>query len=223
MTIAVQIEHEFLSTSLKTINLGFNLVRGNHKTEMVIKILFILGGPGSGKGTQSDLLKKHFKAQHLSAGDLLRSSKKHRELIDEYIKNGQIVPSHITIELLLDHMTDPLILVDGFPRQIEQAKSFEAQIEKLQASSDKRFEILGVLFLNIENEKVLVERILKRSQNSGRLDDNPEAIKKRLVVYKDQTMPVIDYYKGNVYTVNGDRDVEIVFNDCKTTIEKLFK
>ncbi len=58
------------------------------KPESPKKIVFILGGPGSGKGTQSGLLKDHFKAQHLSAGDLLRSSKKHRELIDGYIKEG---------------------------------------------------------------------------------------------------------------------------------------
>ena len=176
-----------------------------------------------GKGTQSDRLKTHFKAQHLSAGDLLRSSKKHRELIDGYIKEGQIVPSHITIELLLDHMTEDLILVDGFPRQVEQAQSFEDQVKQLHATTDKRFDILGVLFLDVANEVVLVDRILKRSQNSGRLDDNPEAIKKRLVVYKEQTMPVIEYYKNNVFKVNGDTDVEIVFNECKTIVEKLLK
>eukprot|EP00835_Amoeboradix_gromovi_P002465 NODE_140_length_17926_cov_0.139620.p11 type:complete len:194 gc:universal NODE_140_length_17926_cov_0.139620:4473-5054(+) len=188
---------------------------------MKTKILFILGGPGSGKGTQSDMLKKHFNAQHLSAGDLLRSSTKHRQLIDDYIKEGQIVPSHITIELLLDHMNSPLVFVDGFPRQVEQAQSFEEQVKKINESADKNFQILGVLFLDIKDEAVLVDRIIKRSLNSGRLDDNPEAIKKRLVVYKNQTVPVIEYYKGMVFTVNGDLAVEPVFDECKRTIEQL--
>ena len=168
-------------------------------------------------------MKKHFNAQHLSAGDLLRSSKKHRQLIDEYIKEGKIVPSEITIELLLDHMTEPLILVDGFPRQIEQAKSFEAQIQQLHATTNNRYEIIGVLFLDVQNQHVLMNRILKRSQSSGRLDDNPEAIKKRLVVYKEQTMPVIEYYKNTVFTVNGDTHVDTVFEQCLSIVQQLLK
>ncbi len=118
-------------------------------------------------------------------------------------------------------MKEELILVDGFPRQIEQAKSFEDQIKLLHSTTSKRYQIMGVLFLNVENEATLVERILKRSQSSGRLDDNPEAIKKRLVVYKEQTMPVIDYYKSITHTVNGDKDIDLVFNQCKVTVENL--
>lgn len=168
------------------------------------RIVFVLGGPGSGKGTQCAKLAEELGFLHTSAGDLLRaevaSGSETAALIDDYIRNGKIVPGHITVSLLkkvIDETDCTTILVDGFPRAVEQAFEF---IKGTGLDCDM------LLFFDCP-EDVLEKRLLKRGETSGRTDDNLTSIKKRFATFKTQTAPVIDAYEaqGKVKRVDGSR------------------
>ena len=134
-----------------------------------------------------------FKYNHLSAGDLLRAEvSKGTELgakLDAMMKDGLIVPLAITLHLLQTAMEScdsnaPGFLIDGFPRALDQAVAFEEQIEKCKF----------VLAFECP-EEVLVERLLKRGETSGRVDDNIETVKKRFKTFMDVSLPVIQYFE----------------------------
>lgn len=165
-------------------------------------IVFVLGGPGSGKGTQCSLLVEKFGFFHVSAGDLLRAESstgsETAKLINTCIKEGEIVPSEITVNLLktaIKTTTAPVILIDGFPRALDQAAEFNRIV-----GVDCDF----VLFFDCPEEK-LTERLLERGKTSGRADDNLESIQKRFVTFHEQSMPVISRYEkvGKVRRVDS--------------------
>ncbi|KAK0537679.1 bifunctional uridylate/adenylate kinase [Tilletia horrida] len=189
-----------------------------------ITVIFVLGGPGSGKGTQCANLVKDYGFTHLSAGDLLRAEQEragseYGDLIRDCIKEGKIVPSHVTIALLANAMSDALaksesntrFLVDGFPRQLDQAELFDKDI------CENRF----VLFLNC-SEEIMLERILDRGKTSGRADDNIESIKKRFRTFVETSMPVVDKYRkeNKVVEVDSIQSKEEVYAEIKTAVEK---
>jgi len=138
-----------------------------------VTVVYILGGPGSGKGTQSAYLVKDYGFIHLSAGDLLREEQntegsKYGQLIKDYIKDGLIVPMEITVKLLENAMKSKLdgngsgkFLIDGFPRKMDQATFFEESVCPSKCT----------LFLDC-SEDVMRERLLNRGKTSGRSDDN---------------------------------------------------
>lgn len=176
------------------------------------KVVFVLGGPGSGKGTQSARLVEEFGVTHLSAGDLLRAHMKsgspEGQMVADMIKNGQIVPSHVTISLLqraMDESGKHKFLIDGFPRNEENRASFEKQ-----TGIAPEF----VLFFDCP-EEVMEKRLLGR--NEGRTDDNIETIRKRFHVFIDSSMPVIQYYEalGKVARINADRPAEEVYKEVR--------
>jgi len=144
-------------------------------------VVFVLGGPGAGKGTQCANMVRDYGFVHLSAGDLLRaeqgSGSKDAELINNYIKEGKIVPVEITAGLLRKAIEAQfnagrgLFLVDGFPRNIEN----ENRCIRIVGSYA---EVAFCLFFDCP-EDVMEKRLLKRGETSGRVDDNAEAIKKR--------------------------------------------
>jgi UMP-CMP kinase len=119
---------------------------------------------------------------------------KNGELINNYIKEGKIVPMEITIELVKNAMIkqeqSKLFLLDGFPRQLDQAEKFEETVLFVNKVCKSR----GVLFYDC-NEQIMCERLLERGKSSGRSDDNMESIKKRFVTYKEATLPVIEYFE----------------------------
>ncbi|KAK0551089.1 bifunctional uridylate/adenylate kinase [Tilletia horrida] len=184
-------------------------------------VIFVLGGPGSGKGTQCASLVSDYGFIHLSAGDLLRSEQErpgseYGDLIRDYIKEGKIVPSHVTIALLSNAMAEhnqgkAKFLVDGFPRQMDQAKMFDDDI------CENKF----VLFLTC-TEDIMLERILDRGKTSGRADDNVESIKKRFRTFVETSMPVVDYYrsKGKVVEVDSTKSKEQVYSEIKQAVDK---
>ncbi|XP_078167506.1 UMP-CMP kinase 2-like isoform X2 [Carex rostrata] len=170
-------------------------------------IAFVLGGPGSGKGTQCEKIASEFKFAHLSAGELLReeisSHTENGELIQNVIKEGQIVPSEITIDLIrkaINSATSDKILIDGFPRCEENRIAFEKFIGEPDL----------VIFFECPEEE-MVKRILSRNQ--GRIDDNLETIKKRLKVFENLNMPVVEHYssKGKVHKINGTGTADEIF------------
>ncbi|KAJ7273441.1 UMP-CMP kinase [Mycena haematopus] len=197
-----------------------------------VTVLFVLGGPGAGKGTQCSHLVDDFGFCHLSAGDLLRAEQ-HREgsefgeLIQTCIKEGTIVPMEVTVKLLENAMTAALkerrsgdgwadgcgrFLIDGFPRKMDQAIKFDEEV--CQASL--------VLFFST-TEEVMLERLLERGKTSGREDDNAESIKKRFTTYKETTMPVIQHYEalGKVAEIDSSPSVEEVHQKAKAVVEKI--
>jgi len=183
-------------------------------------VLFVLGGPGAGKGTQCAKIVEKFGFVHLSAGDLLRAERKSGSaqgaMIEEYIKEGKIVPVEVTIKLLLDAIAKDggsCFLVDGFPRNTNNLAGW-------QMTAGEKLFLGGVLFYDVA-EEILQERLLQRGQTSGRTDDNIESIKKRFATFKNESMPVIAYYKqfGLVHEFDGARTVDEVWKDTQIAIE----
>lgn len=186
-----------------------------------IDVVFVLGGPGSGKGTQCAKLVNEQGYVHLSAGDLLRAEQKREgsqygDLIRLYIKEGKIVPQEVTIALLQQAIEEQFakgaskFLVDGFPRKMDQALTFE---EKVATSSI-------TLFFDCP-EAVMLKRLLERGKTSGREDDNAESIKKRFRTFLDTSMPVVDYYdnQDKVLKVLCDQPVDEVYKQVTAALK----
>jgi len=175
-------------------------------------VVFVLGGPGSGKGTQCANIVEHFGYTHLSAGDLLRaeikSGSENGTMIQNMIKEGKIVPSEVTIKLLQRAMQESgndKFLIDGFPRNEENRAAFE-EVTKIEPAF--------VLFFDCSEEE-MERRLLNRNQ--GREDDNIETIRKRFNVFLESSLPVIEHYnsRGKVRKIEAARPVEEVFESVK--------
>jgi UMP-CMP kinase len=156
------------------------------------RIVFVLGGPGSGKGTQCAKLVEKFGYTHISAGDLLRAEVKAggptADQINQLMKEGNIVPAEIIVALLkkaIDASDSDTVLVDGFPRALDQVGLF---------NKVSRTDCAFVLFFDC-NDEVLTARLLERGKTSGRADDNLESIKKRFVTFREQSYPVVELYE----------------------------
>ncbi len=192
----------------------FNNRRKNSNKKQIV---FVLGGPGSGKGTNCTKIVNEFGYVHLSAGDLLREEKTSgselAQLIEDHIKKGSIVPAEITVRLLqqaMERAGTNKFLIDGFPRDLGNLKLWE---EKM----DNECHVQFLLFLDCPEDE-MTTRLLKRGETSGRVDDNIEAIKKRFKTYRESTMPIIEYYRklGKTREVNSNRDEESVYRDIQT-------
>ncbi|XP_011498388.1 PREDICTED: UMP-CMP kinase isoform X2 [Ceratosolen solmsi marchali] len=190
------------------------------------KVLFVLGGPGAGKGTVcKNIIEKHGYV-HLSAGDLLREERadpgsQYGELIESHISNGTIVPVEITCSLLDRAMQtskspNNKFLIDGFPRNQDNLQGWNQQMSN-------NVYVDGVLFIEC-SEKTCTTRCLHRgAKGSGRSDDNLESLKKRHQTYVKDTMPIIEHYRklGLVYTFNGEQNPIAVFGDVEKTLHQL--
>lgn len=186
----------------------------------MFEVVFVLGGPGSGKGTNCSKIVEEFGYVHLSAGDLLRaeraSGSELADMINTYIKEGKIVPAEVTVGLLkgaMEKSETKKFLVDGFPRDTDNLSCWKAQMDEI---ANVKF----LLFLDCPQE-VMLERLLERGKTSGRSDDNIESIKKRFVTYEESTRPIIDAFRneGKVKQIDSTRPIEEVFAD----VSKCFK
>ncbi|KAK9665645.1 hypothetical protein RND81_14G125900 [Saponaria officinalis] len=196
--------------SSKSFFLNFNQVQSRNFSKDVPRfIAFVLGGPGSGKGTQCAKIVETYGFTHLSAGDLLRneitSSSKNGAMILEIIKEGKIVPSEVTVKLIQKAITsgeNHKYLVDGFPRTEENRLAYERII-----GSPPNL----VLFFDCPEEEML-KRVLNR--NEGRVDDNEDTLKKRLQVFRELSLPVVDYYskKGILHKINAVGTEDDIFD-----------
>ncbi|PKU82718.1 UMP-CMP kinase [Dendrobium catenatum] len=188
--------------------------------EKGVKVVFVLGGPGSGKGTQCANIVRVFGFTHLSAGDLLRaeikSGSENGTMIQNMIKEGKIVPSEVTIKLLEKAMLEngnDKFLIDGFPRNEENRAAFE-EVTKIEPEF--------VLFFDCPEEE-MERRLLGRNQ--GRDDDNIETIRKRFKVFLESSLPVVDYYnlKGKVRKVDAAKPIDDVFESVKVIFSNFSK
>ncbi len=188
-------------------------------------VVFVLGGPGSGKGTQCSLVAQEFQYTHLSAGDLLREERQrvgseYGELIERYIREGAIVPVHITVNLIKRAMeksqSSRLFLIDGYPRNADNLHGWN---EILPASA---VTVSACLFFDCP-EEVMEERLLSRGLTSGRSDDNIESIRKRFKTYVNDTVPVIEEFRkqSKLKTVRADQTVDDVWKEVKAIFEQL--
>ena len=183
--------------------------------------LIFLGPPGAGKGTQAAILAEKFAIPHISTGEMLREAIADQTSLGKkaqsYVDKGELVPD----ELLLDLIRDRLLqadaqkgwILDGFPRNLNQAKFLDNLIVEIAQTCD------CVLNLQVTDD-LLVTRLLDR----GRKDDNEETIRRRLLVYQEQTAPLISYYqdKGNLQTVDGNPNPEEVTQALAKVIKTLF-
>ena len=156
--------------------------------------LVIFGAPGSGKGTQSEILIEQYGLDHISTGDILRGE------IKAGSELGKAAKGYIDMieKVLGEHKPKKGIILDGFPRTVAQAEALDALFAKLGTR------VHAVLDLQVE-EAELIDRLLKRGQESGRSDDNLETIQKRLGVYHAQTAPIAAHYaqQGVHHAIQG--------------------
>ncbi|XP_001374841.2 UMP-CMP kinase [Monodelphis domestica] len=190
-------------------------------------VVFVLGGPGAGKGTQCTRIVQKYGYTHLSAGDLLRNERnkpdsQYGELIEKYIREGEIVPVEITISLLKREMDKTMeanaqknkFLIDGFPRNQDNLQGWNKTM-------DGKADVSFILFFDCDNE-ICIERCLERGKSSGRSDDNRESLGKRIQTYLQCTKPIIDLYEemGKVRKVDASKSVEEVFGDVLKIFDK---
>ena len=177
--------------------------------------LILFGPPGAGKGTQAKILIERFNIVQISTGDMLREEVKSGsdlgKLAKEIMDKGNLVSDEIIMSMIKKRITKPDcengFILDGFPRTYNQAVNLDTILNSLNLKIDKVIEI------NVD-EKLLLQRILNRaSENQSiRDDDNSEILKNRIIVYKKDTLPVLEYYRklNKLYTVNGMQNIEEV-------------
>lgn len=186
--------------------------------------LLIFGAPGSGKGTQSKFLAEHYGIEHISTGDLLReevardSEMGHK--IECLISRGNLVPDDLILKILFDHINNfkdyKGLILDGFPRTIVQAEELIREFER----RGWRPPLLVALEVP---EDLLMERLLYRSEISGRTDDNEETIGNRFQIYRNQSEPIISYFKEHNYpvvSINGEGTIEEITQKLIKSIDK---
>lgn len=211
-----------------------------------MKKMLIMGPPGAGKGTQAENIIKYYDIPHISTGDMFRAAISEKTeiglLAKSYIDAGNLVPDEVTVGIVKQRLSQDDckkgFLLDGFPRDIHQAEMFKDMLKELGISIDL------VLNIHVDHEK-LVNRIIGRricpscgrtyhitynkplkegicddcgSNLIQRKDDNVETVKNRLEVYNHLTEPLINFYKDLVVNIDGDRDVDVIFEDIKKVI-----
>jgi adenylate kinase len=159
--------------------------------------LVLLGAPGSGKGTQAELLKAELGVPHVSTGDLLRAAVKAGTPLGlearAVMEAGKLVSDEIVLAMLEQRLAEPDaatgFILDGYPRNVAQCEALQALLARI----GQPLEI--AIKLDVPSE-LIVERIAGRAAAQGRKDDTPETVRERLRVYAEQTEPVADYFAG---------------------------
>ncbi len=176
--------------------------------------LVFLGAPGAGKGTQATKVCEALQLKHLSSGDLLREQLSQQTPLGlkakAFMDQGLLVPDQLVLNIIEVNLPKTTgFLMDGFPRNIEQAKTLDGML-KTQSK-----EIDWVVRIDVEQDQ-LVERMMGR----GRKDDNMETIRNRLIVYEKQTEPLSQYYEKKLKVVDGLGTQDEVFGRIIAAIKK---
>lgn len=183
--------------------------------------LLLIGAPGSGKGTQAERLAERFNITHISSGDLLRQHVRDQtsigQTIKAYVDAGDLVPDSV----VLDMLRKPVVaaaesggyVLDGFPRTVDQAKA------AFEVAHPLGVEVQAAVHLDVPDEE-LIRRLLARGRGS---DDSAEVIAHRLQVYREKTIPLLEYYAGRewMFTVDGAQPPDVVHAEILTRLQKL--
>ena len=173
------------------------------------KKLLFLGPPGAGKGTQANLYCKKYGLDHLSTGDLLRDEVSSGSELglkaSEIMNKGELVSDQLVLSIVEGRLinTKKGWLLDGFPRNVNQANSLKTLLEKINQPLE------AVISIKIEDD-YLIKRLLAR----GREDDNEDVITNRLKIYREKTAPLIDLYskEGILEAIDGNAEIDVVFS-----------
>lgn len=186
-----------------------------------MKRLIFLGPPGAGKGTQAVKVAESCQIPHISTGELLREAVAQQTELGKkakgYMDRGELVPDDLILGMVRDRLSQPDVangwILDGFPRNVDQASFLDNLLAEIDQDCDSA--------VNLEvPDEALIQRLLGR----GRQDDNEETIRRRLEVYREQTAPVIDYYRdrdpdnNRLVSVNGNLSEDDVTAELKQAI-----
>ncbi len=184
--------------------------------------LVLLGAPGSGKGTQATRLREHLQVPHISTGELLRAAVAAGTPLGLQAKSVMEAGSLVSDDIVLGMLEERLgkddaragFVLDGYPRNLAQARALEALLARLDQPVDVAVQ------LDVDTA-LLVERISGRAAQEGRADDTPEAVRNRLAVYGQQTAPVVDFYRnlGKLVNVHGVGSMDEVFTRIVEAID----
>ena len=188
--------------------------------------IVLFGPPGSGKGTQAQNLIEKFNLKQISTGDLFRYNMKNGtelgKLAKSYINKGELVPDQVTTDMLIDEVKKPTdtngFIFDGYPRTANQTEALEKIVKELLNDE------ISVCLSLIVNDEILVERLLKRGETSGRTDDsNEEIIRARIKEYYTKTAEVAELYKqqGKYVEVNGVGGIDEISEKLFAEVEKI--
>jgi adenylate kinase len=188
--------------------------------------IVLFGPPGSGKGTQAQFLIEKYNLKQISTGDLFRYNIKNNTelgvLAKSYIDKGELVPDQVTIDMLIDELKKPTttegFIFDGFPRTATQTKALEKIVAEVLNQP------ISICLSLIVEDQLLVERLLKRGETSGRTDDsNKEIIANRIQEYYSKTAEVAELYKqqGKYVEVIGVGEIEEISQKLFAEIDKI--
>merc|ERR1712036_159643 len=186
-------------------------------TKAGLPVIWVLGGPGCGKGTQCDRIVAKYGYTHLSSGDLLRdevkSGSERGKTLNAMMEKGDLVPLFVVLDLLAEAMIGKLsgskgFLIDGYPREVAQGQEFEKEICPCSK----------ILYFEVKDE-TMTERLLNRGKTSGRVDDNVETIKKRLDTFHKHSKPVIEAYSEKAAIIPAERSVDDIFADVAKILD----
>ena len=211
--------------------------------------IILMGPPGAGKGTQAEKLTKEFALIHVSTGDIFRNAVKEGtemgKKAKEYMDKGELVPDEIVLGIVKERLSKPDckagVLLDGFPRTIEQAEALDEVLEDLKMNID------AVINIDVSEEELIARLTGRRvCRNCGatyhikfnppkvrnicdhcsgelyqRSDDTIDTVKERLNIYNKQTLPMVDYYerKGMYKSADGSREIDQVFADIAAYLQ----
>ena len=159
--------------------------------------IIMIGGPGAGKSTYSEIITKKLNIPHIYTGDMMRQLAKQDtpdgRRVKDLLSKGQFAPLNIVINAVKERVSKPDAqkgyVFDGFPRNVEQAQRMEKE---------------GIEYDHVINLVVSEEEVIRRLTARGREDDKPEIIKKRLAVYEKETRPLLDYYKNEIINIKAE-------------------
>jgi adenylate kinase len=187
--------------------------------------ILVLGPQGSGKGTQAKRIAAVYGIPHIATGDMLREAIEHGTELGKRVKPiveaGELVPDELIVALIRERLDDDDaregFILDGFPRTMPQALALDAMLHEIGRELD-------VIFALQLSEEVCIERLLRRATLEGRTDDTPEAIRRRLARYYEETEPLIGHYRastGRVVFIHADRSVDEVFAEIRDALDQV--